>query len=98
MSRQRFYRRGSRWQNLARRIRKRDGYRCRKCGRAGRLEVDHIVRVVDGGAIWDPDNLQTLCRRCHIDKSRSEHMATLTPSEWAWRASVDQLRNDNDNI
>ena len=29
------------------------------CGGAGRLEVDHIVSVADGGGMWDGLNLQT---------------------------------------
>lgn len=49
---------------------RRDGYRCRRCGKAGtrgELEVDHIVPHSLGG----PDafyNLQTLCRQCNRRK------------------------------
>ena len=50
----------------------RDGWRCQLCGRAGRLEVDHIIRMAQDGAAWDAANLQTLCRRCHILKSNTE--------------------------
>ena len=32
-------------------------------------EVDHIIEIEDGGAIWDIDNLQSLCKRCHIIKT-----------------------------
>ena len=48
----------------------RDDFRCRICGIGGRksdwiLEVDHI----DGnGKNHDPDNLQTLCVKCHNNK------------------------------
>ena len=44
----------------------RDGYRCRNCGKAGRLEVDHIVPLEKKGAAYDLANLRTLCRSCHI--------------------------------
>ena len=45
----------------------RDRGRCRRCGSARDLEVDHIVPFSKGGASeeW---NLQTLCRRCNRRK------------------------------
>src|SRR5687767_13323448 len=45
-------------------ILKRDGYRCRVCGRGEpevRVQVDHIVAVSEGGHPYDPANLQVLC-------------------------------------
>lgn len=60
------------WRGLRRRIFERDGWRCRTCGRAGRLECDHIKNWRDGGAFWEENNLQTLCRGCHIEKTRRE--------------------------
>jgi len=33
------------------------------------LEVDHIIPLHQGGAAVDLDNLQTLCRDCHLAKS-----------------------------
>ena len=47
----------------------RDGGRCRKCSRAIKLEMDHIVPVSKGGKT-EESNLQTLCRRCNRTKSR----------------------------
>lgn len=32
-------------------------------------EVDHIIEIEDGGAIWDIKNLQSLCKRHHIIKT-----------------------------
>lgn len=32
-------------------------------------EVDHTHEIEDGGAIWDIDNLQSLCKHCHIVKT-----------------------------
>ena len=57
----------------------RDGHRCRKCGRAGRLEVHHQVPCSDGGT-HDLDNLVTLCRGCHI----ALHRPPLAPHRIAW--------------
>lgn len=60
------------WRALRRRVFERDGWRCRGCGRAGRLECDHIKNWREGGAFWAMENLQTLCRGCHIEKTRRE--------------------------
>lgn len=50
----------------------RDGRACLRCGSEHRLEVNHIVRLADGGEAFDLDNLETLCRVCHqqVEKSR----------------------------
>jgi len=45
----------------------RDGGRCRRCGSARNLELDHIIPLSRGGSS-DEDNLQTLCRRCNRRK------------------------------
>lgn len=54
-------------------IYKRDGYRCRICGRTEKhdyLEIDHIKPIAKGGKSTY-DNLQTLCRRCNKNKGDS---------------------------
>ena len=51
-------------------IYKRDGYRCRYCGRTNTftdLEIDHIIPIAKGGKSTY-DNLQTLCKRCNMQK------------------------------
>lgn len=57
---------GSGWarQRLRALILKRDGYRCRQCGAGGRLEIDHIVPLAQGGSSA-PANLRALCPTCH---------------------------------
>ena len=54
---------------------------CRRCSAEGRTraaeEVDHVVPIGRGGAAWDPDNLQPLCRACHEAKSAREHRAAV---------------------
>ncbi|MXX24361.1 MAG: HNH endonuclease [Caldilineaceae bacterium SB0668_bin_21] len=78
---------GRRWERLRRMVLDRDGWRCRSCGRAGRLEVDHIEALHLGGDPWDPDNLQSLCGGCHVAKTRSERLrGTETPERAAWAA------------
>ncbi len=47
-------------------IRRRAGGRCKRCGReTTRLDVNHITALGDGGAPYDPANLEALCRPCH---------------------------------
>lgn len=71
---QRSYQRVSnfRWTELRNRALERDGFRCVKCSIPGRLEVDHIVPKSNGGSD-DLSNLQTLCRSCHIAKTKAEN-------------------------
>ena len=82
-----------RWAHVRRFVLTRDGWRCVICGRAGRLEVDHITPMVrePGQDPYDPNGLQALCRRCHIEKTRAENRRPLTPQELAWRELVDEL-------
>lgn len=58
------------WHVIARRVRQRDGYRCRNCGRGGgpngtaELHIDHQTPRSRHGSNH-PTNLRTLCRSCH---------------------------------
>lgn len=51
---------------------------CAECLRRGRVaeatEVDHVVRLEDGGTDH-PDNLQSLCHDCHAAKTARENGA-----------------------
>ena len=51
---------------------------CQECLRHGRFvtgnDVDHIVPKALGGSD-DMDNLQTLCRACHKQKTVAERLA-----------------------
>ena len=79
---------GRRWAAVRRAVLARDGWRCRQCRKVGRMEVDHIRPLRAGGKVYDPDNLQVLCRDCHIAKTAGENRRTLTPAEAAWRTLV----------
>lgn len=61
----------SRWQRL-REYKKKLNPLCEECARHGRLTpmvlVDHIVPIEEGGAIFDMENLQSLCAACHNKK------------------------------
>ena len=71
-----------RWTAVRRAAFERDGWRCVECGKAGRLEADHIVPLKRGGDPWDPANLQSLCRgvnggakRDHLGGVRRDRLA-----------------------
>ena len=60
------------------------GYRCSECGKAGRLEVHHIIDLDRGGAALAQDNLRTLCRSCHIERHRNNPAVHVQgQQEWA---------------
>ena len=80
-----------RWEGVRRQVFARDDWRCVECGRAGRLECDHVVPLDRGGAPWDLENLATRCRRCHILKTAGENRRELTPEERRWREFVAEL-------
>ena len=68
----------ARWKKLRARKAKMNPL-CEHCQRYGIAkpveEVDHILSILDGGEIWDIDNLQSLCRRHHAIKTRQEEKA-----------------------
>ena len=80
------------WRLLRMKVLHRDNFRCQNidCGKAGRLEVDHIIPLAQGGR-EHTSNLQTLCRECHIRKTARENSKPLTPAEKRWSRLVDHL-------
>ena len=81
-----------RWAITRRRVFDRDGWRCQRCGRTGRLECDHVLPIWRGGAVWDLDNLQALCVSCHVRKSVGER-ERKDPERDAWRALVNEVKS-----
>lgn len=84
-----------RWQVLRHAILERDGWKCRACGKRGRLEIDHIKPVrTHPGLAFMPSNCQALCASCHTKKTRIEcgHSAPMkTPEQTAWGIAVADL-------
>ena len=82
-----------RWARVRRAVFERDGWRCVKCGKPGRLECDHIAPLQrePGQDPYDPNGLQTLCRVCHIEKTRGENGHEPTPDELEWRALLEEI-------
>ena len=75
------------WERVRRQVLDRDRHRCQMCGRAGLLEVHHLVALDDGGAALDPDNLVSWCPPCHIE----HHRPDVSPERQAWIDSVAAL-------
>lgn len=93
MSRYHIHLHPRRWAATRRTVFDRDGWRCVRCRRAGRLECDHVIPLErdPGQDPYDPDGCQTLCRDCHVEKTRAENRREPTPAEAAWRELVDEL-------
>ena len=77
------------WARARRACFRRDGYRCRRCGRPGRLEAHHVKPLDKGGAALDVANLIALCRYCHIRDHKIEK--PMHPERRAW---VDLLESN----
>ena len=78
-----------RWRIVRLEVLERDGWRCQHCGRYGN-EVDHVTPLQ-----WEPDQdpyalagLQTLCRACHIAKTRDEN---INPDRLTWNDYIDEI-------
>lgn len=59
----------------------RDGYQCQIEGPActgHATQVDHIVNVAAGGALYDLNNLQSACAPCNARKAQQESVASRT--------------------
>ena len=82
----------TRWKKVRRAAIERDGYRCSHCGKAsGRFEVDHRQPINQGGAVYDLENLQTLCRPCHFDKTTLDRGGVPHEPDAGWRRLVSEL-------
>ena len=98
MSRRHLTLNARRWQAVRRVVFQRDQWRCSECGRAGRLECDHITPLQrePGQNPFDLNGLQALCRACHIAKTATENRRRpRTDDERAWSALVAELVNGN---
>ena len=77
------------WRRIRKAVLTRDGYRCQKCGKRGRLEIDHIRPKWVGGSD-DMENLRVLCGgpdSCHATR----HKRKRTPMEAEWARYLAQF-------
>ena len=82
-----------RWALARRAVFDRDGYRCTMCGRAGRLECDHLIplHVDPGQDPYDIEGLRTLCRICHVQVTAEQNRRPLSDAEREWADLVSEL-------
>ena len=66
------------------------GWKCARCSHYGN-QIDHIVPLHKGGALYDKDNLQVLCRREHQEKTASERGGVPVQGQAEWREYLQEL-------
>lgn len=73
----------------------RDSYLCQDCKRPGKLECDHVIPLRNyPGNPFDMSNLQSLCTRCHLKKTRREARRPVDqarPQQAAWNRLIAAL-------
>ena len=82
-----------RWQLVRLKVFERDGWKCVRCGRRGRLECDHIRQVAKAGDWFAMDNLRTVCRTCHIELTAEENRKPRDPDRAALLKMAMQCRD-----
>ena len=60
----------TRWKALRSKVFRERGEQCEVCFSIGEVQLHHRVPVSLGGEIWNPDNLEIVCRSCHLEKHR----------------------------
>lgn len=60
-----------RWQMARRQVLTEEPFCACGCGRLSE-DVDHVVPIEQGGAVWNRSNLQGLAHHCHSVKTRRE--------------------------
>jgi 5-methylcytosine-specific restriction endonuclease McrA len=83
-----------RWKSVRFLAKRRDGFKCVKCGGVNRLQVDHVKPLrTHPDLAFDLGNLQTLCVRCHSAKTQAEvgFETPASPERQAWKSLVYEL-------
>lgn len=71
------------WRYLRYMVFQRDDFQCVNCGSRNSIECDHIIPRIHGGTN-DIHNLQTLCKSCHIEKTRIDNGCTIEKCAREW--------------
>lgn len=86
--------RSPRWKVVRLEAKRRDDFKCVKCGARGQLEVHHINRVKDAPDLaFELSNLMTLCKKHHSEITKQEcgFGNEVSPDRAAWRDLVAML-------
>ena len=81
----------TRWRAVRRAVLDRDGWKCRKCGGRGRMEVHHRKPLAEGGDPFDMAGLESICRGCHIALTTGQNRKPADPEMGQWAAYIKQL-------
>lgn len=75
----------AKWRALAKAVKAENPY-CAVCGSEEDLHADHIIPWSKGGAPYDIDNIQVLCRKHNQEKSNKtiEQQEYTSPTWLAW--------------
>lgn len=65
-----------RWKNFSNDVKRRDGFKCVKCGSDKHLQAHHKI-YYENRLPWDYsiDFLETLCTNCHLNEHRIKHIS-----------------------
>jgi len=65
----------TKWRKVSKKYRRLNPY-CEQCGHVpptiGLLDCDHITPIEEGGHKYSFENLQSLCKPCHANKTKNE--------------------------
>lgn len=79
------------------RIYKRDGDKCKRCSSQEDLTIDHILPISAGGSDKDK-NLQTLCRKCNIEKGNKIQIPFWEHIKQLWVTNKDFVALKRENL
>ena len=81
-----------RWKNFANEVKRRDGYKCVKCGGTQILQAHHKI-YYQHRLPWDYsiDFLETLCSKCHLQEHKCKEINQFEVNT----ATFKKLRVDN---
>ena len=81
-----------RWPPLRLAAKRRDGWRCVRCGGRLRLEVAHIISAkARPDLAFELTNVRTLDWKCHAQETRAERGGDANPAREAWNGLVNEL-------
>lgn len=94
--------------NISRKVRfevyRRDGFQCALCGCHDTLQIHHAIPRGHGGSDF-PDNLITLCSKCHAQAHGTDVYGGVVTQEDVEQACVEYLSDmytgvdeDGDNV
>ncbi|NYZ77495.1 HNH endonuclease [Candidatus Micrarchaeota archaeon] len=72
------------WNEIRKKVYRRDSWTCRRCGATGvEVHAHHIVPFSKGGSD-KLDNLETVCKDCHISIHPDSTMERESTDNWLW--------------